>query len=73
MEYQSEKSKLLDPAKSILANTATEEEISNPVQNFGKKKPRKRRKLILLNDDDDEALFRSVVMIPTEIRFVNRR
>ena len=25
----------------------------------------------LLNDD--EALFRSVVMIPTEIRFVNRR
>jgi len=54
MEYQSEKSKLLDPAKSILANTATEEEISNPVQNFGKKKPRKRRKLILLNDDDDD-------------------
>jgi hypothetical protein len=54
MEYQSEPSKLLDPAKFIPADCATEEEISDSVQNFGKKKPRKRRKLILLNDDDDD-------------------
>ena len=53
MEYQREKSKLLDPKKFILADSATEEEISDSLQNFGKKKTRKRRKLSLLNDDDD--------------------
>nr|CAB3463146.1 unnamed protein product [Digitaria exilis] len=54
MEYQSEPSKLLDPAKFILADIATEEEISDDVQNFVKNNPRKRRKLILLYDDDDD-------------------
>ncbi|CAN6339737.1 unnamed protein product [Urochloa humidicola] len=54
MEYQSEPSKLLDPAKFVLADSATEEEISDVLQNFSKNNPRKRRKLNLLYDDDDD-------------------
>ncbi|CAL4904096.1 unnamed protein product [Urochloa decumbens] len=54
MEYQSEPPKLLDPVKSIPADSATEENISDVLQNFGKKNPRKRRKLILMYDDDDD-------------------
>lgn len=66
MEYQNEPSKLLDPAKFILADSATEEKISDSVQNFGKKKPRKRRKLILLNDDDDDNEEEKVVDVQLE-------
>ncbi|CAL5098178.1 unnamed protein product [Urochloa decumbens] len=66
MEYQSEPPKLLDLVKSIPADSATEEDISDVLQNFGKNNPRKRRKLILIYDDDDENEEEKAVDVQTE-------
>ncbi|CAN6344486.1 unnamed protein product [Urochloa humidicola] len=63
IEYQSEPSKLLDPAKFVLADSATEKEISDVLQNFSKNNRRKRRKLILLYDDADENEEEKVVHV----------